>query len=79
MPIDLGITGDISEIETIAVGKSIREVSRLLKSYGSGRWRKMKGKATIQLADGTICLAELHWYECHGVGRKDIKIKRIFW
>ncbi len=79
MPTDLEIIGDISEIETIAVGKSIREVSRLLKSYGSGRWRKMKGQATVQLPDGMMCAAELHWYEAHGVGRKDIKIKRILW
>ena len=79
MSISLEIIGDISEIETIAVGNSIREIARLRRSYGSGRWRKMKGKATIRLSDGIICKAELHWYEAHGIGRKDIKIKKILW
>ena len=79
MSISLEIIGDISDIETMAVGNSIREISRLRKSYGSGRWRKMKGKATIRLPDGMICKTELHWYEAHGIGRKDIKIKKILW
>ena len=73
------IIGEISEIETIAVGNSIREIKRLRRSYGSGRWRKMKGKATIRLPDGIMCKTELHWYEAHGIGRKDMKIKKIFW
>ena len=79
MPISFEIIDDISEIETIAVGSSIREISRLRRSYGSGRWRKMKGMTTIRLPDGIMCKAELHWYEAHGIGRKDIKIKKIFW
>lgn len=79
MPSSVEIVGDISEIETIAVGRSIREIPRLQRSYGSGRWRRMKGRATVRLPDGTICEAELHWYEAHGVGRKDIKVKRILW
>ena len=79
MSISFELINDISEIETIAVGNSIREIARLLKSYGSGRWRKMKGMATIRLLDGTICNAELHWYEAHGIGRKDMKIKEILW
>jgi hypothetical protein len=79
MSISLEIICDISETETIAVGNSIREIARLRKSYGSGRWRKMKRKATIRLPDGILCEAELHWYEAHGIGRKDIKIKKIFW
>ena len=70
---------DITETETIAVGNAIREINRLRRSYGSGRWRKMKGKATIRFSDGIICKAELHWYEAHGIGRKDIKIKKIEW
>jgi hypothetical protein len=49
----------------------------LRKTYGSGRWRKLKGIATISLNDGTICEAELHWYEAHGIGKKEIKIKRF--
>jgi len=79
MSVGFEIIGDISEIEAIAVGTSIRELARLRRSYGSGRWRKMKGKATVRLPDGTICKAELHWYEAHGIGRKDTKIKEILW
>ena len=79
MSISPEIIDDISEIETIAVGNSIREIARLRRSYGSGRWRKMKGKATIRLPDGIISKAELHWYEAHGIGRKDIKIKKVLW
>jgi hypothetical protein len=73
------IISDITETETIAVGNAIREINRLRRSYGSGRWRKMKGKATIRLSDGIICKAELHWYEAHGIGQKDMKIKKIEW
>jgi hypothetical protein len=69
----------ISKTETIAVGNAIREIKRLRKSYGPGRWKKMKGKATIRFSDGIICKAELHWYEAHGIGRKDMKIKKIEW
>ncbi len=79
MSIPFKIIADITEIETIAVGNSIREIARLRRSYGSGHWRKMKGKATIRFTDGTICKAELHWYEAHVIGRKDIKIKEILW
>jgi hypothetical protein len=71
------IIGEITNIEIIAVGNSIRELERLRKTYGSGRWRKLKGIATISLDDGTICEAELHWYEAHGIGKKEIKIKRL--
>jgi hypothetical protein len=68
---------EITEIEAIAVGRSLRERKRLKKSYGAGHWRKLKGIASICLSDGTIHLAELHWYEAHGIGRKEIKIKRL--
>lgn len=71
------IIGEITNIETIAIGSSIREVARLRKTYGSGRWRKLKGIATIRLDDGTICEAELHWYEAHGIGKKEFKIKYL--
>ena len=71
------ILGRISRVEAIASGKGIRERRRLRKLYGSGRWRKLKGTATIKLADGTICQAELHWYEAHGIGAREFKIKRI--
>lgn len=74
---DFEIIGQVSNIETIAVGNSIRVISRLRKHYGDGRWRKMKGIATVRLPDDTICVAEVHWYEAHGIGRREFKIKRI--
>ena len=70
------IIGTVKNIETFAVGSSIREISRLKKNYGPGRWRKRKGVAQIRLADGSIKTAELHWYEAGGIGRKEYKIKR---
>ena len=70
------IVGDITNIETFAVGSSIRELGRLRKLYGRGRWRKRKGFARLRLPDAALRQAELHWYEAHGIGRKDFKIKR---
>jgi len=69
------ILGEISEVETIAVGYRIREIARLRRIYGRGRRRKRKGIARIRLNDGSIHLAELHWYEAAGIGRKEFKIK----
>ena len=71
------IVGEITDIETIAVGSSIREIARLRKMYGQGHWRKHKGRAIVRLQDDTLCEAEVHWYEAHGIGRKERKIKRI--
>jgi len=71
------LIGEISDTETIVIDKSIREIERLKKTYGAGRWRKMKGKVTVRFADGTICKAEAHWYEAHGIGKKEIKIKHV--
>ena len=70
------IIGEIADIETIAVNTSIHELPRLQRIYGHGRWRKMKGIATIQLKNGRIRVAELHWYESHGIGKREIKRKR---
>jgi hypothetical protein len=70
------IISEIIDIETVAVGSSIREITRLRKRYGKGRWRKMKGVASIQLANGQVRLAEIHWYEAHGIGKKEFKRKR---
>jgi hypothetical protein len=70
------IIGDITDIEPIAVGSAIREVTRLRKQYGHGRWRKLKGIALIRLANGRLRRAELHWYEAHGIGKREIKRKR---
>ena len=70
------IVGEIENIETFATGCGIRELPRLNRIYGRGRWRKRKGRATIRLPDGTERVAELHWYEATGIGRKEFKIKR---
>jgi len=70
------IIGGIWRTETIASGRRIRSRTRLIRQYGKGRWRKMKGVARIRLADGTILNAEVHWYEAHGIGKKEVKFKR---
>jgi hypothetical protein len=71
------IVGPISDIETIAAGASIRQLSRLRRQYGRSRWRKLKGTATIRVAGGDLRRAEIHWYEAHGIGRVGEKIKRL--
>lgn len=70
------IVGEVTRVETFATGSSIRELQRLRKFYGRGRWRKRKGIARVRLPEGAVRLAEVHWYEAHGIGRKEIKIKR---
>jgi hypothetical protein len=70
------LVGPIEQIETFATGSSIRELPRLRKIYGRGRWRKRKGIATVRLSDGSEKLAEVHWYEATGLGRKELKIER---
>ena len=70
------IVGEVTHVETFATGSSIRELPRLRKFHGRGRWRKRKGIARVRLSDGTVRLAEGHWYEAHGIGRKEFKIKR---
>jgi len=71
------IVGEISEIEPIASGRGIRRLKYLRKRYGGRHWRKMKGKATVRLFNGSIRQVEVHWYEAHGVGRAGWKIKRF--
>lgn len=71
------IVGLIDNVETIARGQGIRSRSRLRKKYGGGNWRKMKGKARVRLPNGTEHLVEVHWYEAHGVGKKEFKIKKF--
>jgi hypothetical protein len=71
------ILGEISEIETFATGSGIREIARLRRIYGRGRWRKRKGIARVRLTNGALHLAELHWYEATGIGRKEFKIKHL--
>jgi hypothetical protein len=72
---DVEVVGDIADVETFAVGSAIRELPRLRRAYGGGRWRKHKGVALVRLADGTVCTAEVHWHEAHGIGRKELRIK----
>ncbi len=72
---DFEIIGEISDSETFAINTSIREVERLRRQYGPGRWRKRKGVATVLLIDGTIHTANVHWYEAHGIGRVEFKLK----
>ncbi len=70
------VIGELTDVETFATGGEIRELPRLRKVYGSGRWRKRKATARVRLPDGAIRIAELHWYEATGIGRKELKIKR---
>ena len=71
------IIGDIENIETIVAGGRIRDIMRLRKKYGKGRWRKLKGTASVRLQNGRVARAEVHWYEAHGIGRRKMKIKKI--
>lgn len=71
------VIGRLRDVETIAVGAAIREVARLRRVHGKGRWRKRKGIASVRLADGFVCEAELHWYEATGIGKREMKIKRL--
>ena len=77
MAAEFEILSEIRERETIATGRGVYIRRYLERTHGRGRWRKMKGFATVRLADSAICEAEIHWYEAHGVGRKDFKIKRV--
>jgi len=74
--VDFIISGNIHKIQNIATGRGIRELKRLNRFYGEANWRKRKGIAEIKLSDGTVKIAELHWYEGHGKGKKEIKIKK---
>jgi len=71
------IVSTTTEIEVIAKGRGIRDLAGLRKKYGAGRWRKLKGKASVRLENGHIRLAEIHWYDAHGLGKKRLKIKRF--
>lgn len=71
------VLGSIQRVETIAIAGGIREFARLCKRFGLGRWRKLAGVAWVRLATGEIRLAELHWYEAHGIGKRKLKIKRF--
>ena len=69
------IVSRLENVSTIAAGTSVRMRTALRKAHGAGRWRKMKGIAAVRLANGQVRRVELHWYEAHGVGKRDFKIK----
>jgi len=71
------IVAGITDIAVIASGRGIHDLARLQRKYGKGRWRKLKGRASVRLANGVVRLAEIHWYEAHGIGRKRLKIKQF--
>ena len=71
------LRSEIADVQVIAVGSGVRVRAKLRKIYGAGRWRKVKGTALVELPDGQVATAELHWYEAHGIGRRDIKVKRL--
>ena len=71
------IVGEITDVETIAAGPGIRILPLLRKRYGKGRWRKRKGIASVRLPDGSVRVAEVHWFEAHGIGRQKMRIKRF--
>lgn len=71
------IVGEIAHAETFAAGSGIREIARLRKYYGKANWRKRKGIARVRLGDGSVHLAEIHWYEATGIGKREFKIKQF--
>jgi hypothetical protein len=75
--VEIEFIGKPVEVETIAIGHGIRELERLRRVYGPGRWRKRKGIGRVRLPDGSIWQAEVHWYEAHGIGRKEFKLKTL--
>jgi hypothetical protein len=75
---DFEIVSEITGIETIAAGTGVRDRARLRKHHGRGRWRKLKGVANVRLPSGRIRLAEVHWYEAHGIGKREFKLKLPF-
>ena len=70
------IIGEITAIETIATGRGVHDRRFLNRTYGRGHWRKMKGMAVVRISSGSLRRAEVHWYEAHGIGKRDVKIKR---
>jgi len=74
-PVNFVIVGEIEQVETIASGRGVKVRAMLRRLYGQGRWRKRKGVATVRLPNGLLRRVELHWYEAHGIGRRDFKVK----
>ncbi|MDQ3130393.1 MAG: hypothetical protein M3Q99_06485 [Acidobacteriota bacterium] len=76
---DFTLVSAIENIEVIAVNRGIRDLARLNREFGRGRWRKLKETAHVELENGRVRFAEIHWYEAHGIGRRDMKIKRYIY
>jgi hypothetical protein len=75
---DFELISEITEVKTIATGTGVRDRARLRKAYGRARWRKVKGVAQVRLPNGRIRIAEIHWYEAHGIGKIEFKLKLPF-
>ena len=75
---DFELIGEITEVKTIAAGTGVRDRARLRRLYGRARWRKVKGVAQVRLPNGRIRSAEIHWYEAHGIGKREFKLKLPF-
>jgi hypothetical protein len=71
------VIGKIEDVQVIAVGPRIHKLQQLRKKYGRGRWRKLKGIGRVRMPDGSESAAELHWYEAHGIGKKEMKVKEL--
>ena len=71
------LCGEIRDVETIATGRAVYIRRYLARTYGKGRWRKRRGRAPVHFADGIVYEAEIHWFEAHGIGRRDFKIKKV--
>ncbi len=71
------LVGTISDVTVIASGRGVKIKGILDRKYGKGRWRKLKGIGHVRDSSGTIWRAELHWFEAHGVGRREMKIKQL--
>jgi hypothetical protein len=72
------LIGEIHNIETIARGPSVHQRGRLTRRFGKGNWRKLKGVALVRGPGGIMRWTELHWFEAHGIGKKEIKVKHSF-
>lgn len=73
--VEFELVSELMDVETFASGRGIQNLKLLTRNYGFARWRKRKGIAMVRLGNGSECLAELHWYEATGIGRKEMKIK----
>jgi len=75
---DFELISEITQVKTIATGTGVRDRARLRKWYGGAKWRKVKGVAQVRLPNGRIRMAEIHWYEAHGIGKREFKLKLPF-